>query len=366
MLAILLLGASLCRADDDELTLDGAAPVAEAAPAPVAGPIAAATPLQELDRMFQAYAACYGLDWRVLKVFAEKESRLYPWKNEGNPRAYQGLFQFNQAACEASLNDFRALGMDCSDLIDPELNTAAATERFHGYAKLVRNKCGAPSDAAGAVDAMSLIYVGHNNGIGVLGFVLRKNGCAGADPDGGAPSGQEEAVRGWYLPSENPKAKTDKLIKNYAERNDCRTWNQKEEHKGTARPDDCFVKVKKACLGKRQLELYTRGAALEKAQLSDECAPTDGDSEFAEVGVFAGVDEGWGAEKWLVGRHAAQKAVARYDLKSLYPAGAQDDKLCPLKLGGRLFKKEELETVFPKDPELYGAAKKKVPKKRRR
>jgi hypothetical protein len=65
-------------------------------------PINLSTP--ELDKLFRGYAACYGLDWRILKSIAAGESGLM--SGAGANQKYQGLFQMDLTYC----NDGIVLG----------------------------------------------------------------------------------------------------------------------------------------------------------------------------------------------------------------------------------------------------------------
>ncbi len=143
----------------------------------------------ELDKLFAAYAGCYGYDPSILKAIASVESGIKPYANPGEE--YQGLFQENQAYCVNGINSGQypsSLNFDCvKSRIDPETNTAAAAATL--YQNLVIGK---PNDKppkpsilskcpdASTQDIISLLYVAHNNGPGVMYYLLNNKTCTAA------------------------------------------------------------------------------------------------------------------------------------------------------------------------------------------
>jgi len=133
----------------------------------------------ELDGLFKAYAACYGMDWRLLKGIAAVESDLNP-KAQRPGSKYAGLFQVSPGYCTWGMSKGKypkSLGLSCSDRIHPETNTAVASAIINYQLKSILKKC--PSSSA--EDTILLLYVGHNNGSGVLKEVLKMGGCRGDD-----------------------------------------------------------------------------------------------------------------------------------------------------------------------------------------
>ncbi len=152
-------------------------------------------PKNNMDMIYYSYGtACLGMDWRFLKAMSEIESGQDPRNHTGK---YVGLFQIEPGedkgdTCPTYIGPFRAVLGGCSDLEDPEVNTAVAAHRFHRYFKAewlagpgafkadssyrgIENVC--PS--ASVQDKVALAYIGHNNGPAVLQHVLKQ---AEADP----------------------------------------------------------------------------------------------------------------------------------------------------------------------------------------
>lgn len=143
-----------------------------------------------LDGLFNAYASCYGMSGGVLKAFAAIESGLNVKAGEG--KKYQGLFQMSMGYCGEGLKLGKypqILGLTCANRIHPEVNTAATAPTVNYNLKRIIKKC--PNITV--ADAISLLYVGHNNGPGVMKHVINqvpKNGCT--------PGNIEAHVRGYY------------------------------------------------------------------------------------------------------------------------------------------------------------------------
>ncbi len=133
---------------------------------------------EQLDKIFRSYAACYGYDWRLLKAFAAAESGLRSNSNFDNKRPYKGLFQMNLAYCEGGLKygSFPSeLNFECTptNLFDPELNTAATAATVNHNLKQIKAKC----KSIGFAETLVLLYIGHNNGPGVMNYVADGGGC---------------------------------------------------------------------------------------------------------------------------------------------------------------------------------------------
>jgi len=123
----------------------------------------------EFDAIFQRYAGCAGLDWRVLKAVAFRESGFQPAIT--NRYGFVGLFQ--------TRSDFCSLGEACRNLTDPDVNTrSAATGVLRSGANILTSTCPNLHDAHRFV---MLLYFGHNSGPGALRSVLNTVGCNGTD-----------------------------------------------------------------------------------------------------------------------------------------------------------------------------------------
>ena len=130
---------------------------------------------QNLEGLFRAYASCYGYDWRILKAVAMIESSLNP-NSQVKSGKYQGLFQFNGEACTSLTKKYpSSLNLDCGNLKDPETNTAAAAVRFNWSLGVIQTRCA--SQNITPEEIIHLMYVGHNNGPGVMLYALDHGGC---------------------------------------------------------------------------------------------------------------------------------------------------------------------------------------------
>ena len=128
------------------------------------------------DDIFKRYAGCAGLDYRVLKGIAKKESGLNP--SVVNKYGFVGLFQTK--SCHKS-------EPDC-DLTDPESNTKAVIDRLARATKVIKSRCG---NNLPARDFYALLYLSHNSGLGSLTGAkkdgktatgaLDRGGCAGGE-----------------------------------------------------------------------------------------------------------------------------------------------------------------------------------------
>lgn len=128
----------------------------------------------DLDPLFKAYASCYGYDPAILKAVATVESGLKPYANPGE--TFQGLFQMTQKYCDGGIKAGKypvSLKLDCNNRIDPETNTAAAAATFNQSLKKIVAKC----PQIKFQDAMSLLYVGHNNGPAIMDALVQAESC---------------------------------------------------------------------------------------------------------------------------------------------------------------------------------------------
>ncbi|MFT3840329.1 MAG: transglycosylase SLT domain-containing protein [Myxococcaceae bacterium] len=132
----------------------------------------AAAPLasERFDATFQTLAPRAGVDWRVLKAIAWKESGLDPLYV--NPSGYVGLFQTKPANCRRALRG-EVLAGACDALMDPYVSTAVGAAMARHAAGEIERAC----PKAGVRTAVLLIYVNHNLGPEALAFMLR-DGCS--------------------------------------------------------------------------------------------------------------------------------------------------------------------------------------------
>ena len=175
-------------------------------------------PVKTVDWIFHRYATdCYGMDWRFLHEVAKAESGLDPKNHTGK---YVGLFQMDTEACEENLGPYKTF-LSCKDLEDPEVNAAITANRFNRlftgkpYFSAKSNFPGilVTCPNATAEEASALAYVGHNNGPGVLKYVLKKGACADADV--------RKAITAYY--EKNPKSRDDgKFLNDAGAEVDCK------------------------------------------------------------------------------------------------------------------------------------------------
>ncbi|MBN1585592.1 transglycosylase SLT domain-containing protein [Candidatus Uhrbacteria bacterium] len=130
------------------------------------------------DDIFKRYAGCAGVDWRVLKAVAKKESAFR--SDLVNKFGFIGLFQTKPSFC--SLKRYgRAEDCTYEKLADPEINTAsAAGGQLKNATNTIRTKCPNIKDTDTFV---MLMYFGHNSGNGALKSVLDDVGCNGTRED---------------------------------------------------------------------------------------------------------------------------------------------------------------------------------------
>lgn len=124
------------------------------------------------DSVFQKYAGCAGIDWRILKAIAWKESHFN--ENITNRFGFTGLFQTKARFCPLG-NYGRA--SDCQNLTNPDNNTASAVVALALAANTIRNRC--PN--IDTRNFVTLLYISHNSGVGAMNAVLNNptGGCTG-------------------------------------------------------------------------------------------------------------------------------------------------------------------------------------------
>jgi hypothetical protein len=138
------------------------------------------------DETFKNFADCLGIDWRIMKSIAYKESGLNP--TVVNEYGFTGLFQTKTIYCAENL---RKLNLDvklCDNpgITDPFVNTAIATGMMKMHKKVIDEKCGSAPDSV----KIFLIYFGNANGNGALQQAIGKYGCnVDAWPEGKPPKG---------------------------------------------------------------------------------------------------------------------------------------------------------------------------------
>ncbi len=122
------------------------------------------------DALFQQYAPCAGLDWRILKAIAYRESGFRACIT--NRYGFVGLFQVAERTCQ--LRDYGRSG-DCQNLTNPEINTAAAAVgQLRDGANILHDLCPGLTDPSRYV---MLLYFSHNSGPGALRSVVNAVGC---------------------------------------------------------------------------------------------------------------------------------------------------------------------------------------------
>lgn len=156
---------SLSRVDLSELEFVGHEPQTSA---PHGQPISD----NSFDATFKNFAACVGVDWRVLKGIAFKESHLDP--SVVNHAGFTGLFQTKQLYCQESV---RIIGLPSSfcnaGVKDPAVNTAVATGMLKTNLSTINNTCASTND----IKKFQMIYFGHSSGGGALKKAIRTYGC---------------------------------------------------------------------------------------------------------------------------------------------------------------------------------------------
>lgn len=128
----------------------------------------------DYDTVFQKYAGCGGIDWRILKAVAFKESRFD--SSAVNCCGFRGLFQMNAAYCSqanlASFSNFSASSCNKENLTNVDVNVAAAAINLGKYASIVKRKC----PTIDTQRLVALLYLAHNSGPGSLNGTNRSRG----------------------------------------------------------------------------------------------------------------------------------------------------------------------------------------------
>ncbi|MBT4942276.1 MAG: transglycosylase SLT domain-containing protein [Candidatus Magasanikbacteria bacterium] len=131
----------------------------------------------EIDKLFTAYAGCYGLNKNVLTAIGKAESGLRPYAMTKPGGTYQGLFQESEAYCKSGLRKGKypdTLKLTCKNRLDPETNTAAAAYFINRNLDWILKDC----EQITAEAALALLYVGHNHGEGTLKNILGRGNCS--------------------------------------------------------------------------------------------------------------------------------------------------------------------------------------------
>ncbi|MBI4992528.1 MAG: transglycosylase SLT domain-containing protein [Candidatus Magasanikbacteria bacterium] len=125
------------------------------------------------DATFQAFANCAGIDWRIYKAFAYKESGLNPEAKGGKTGKFIGLFQVFQPYCKDALKKIKwDIYCDSPGLTNPWVNNAYAALLADKNVAKIEGTCSSTS----APDKFFMLYIGHNCGPGALSSLL-KIGC---------------------------------------------------------------------------------------------------------------------------------------------------------------------------------------------
>ena len=127
--------------------------------------------------------SCIGIDWKVLKGIAFKESHLDP--NVVNSWGFTGLFQTLPKYCVESVKIIGLSSNFCkAGVKDPAVNTAVATGMMKTNLGTINSLCGSASDAS----KIFMIYFGHSSGGGALKKAIKNYGCdIGKWPSGKPP-----------------------------------------------------------------------------------------------------------------------------------------------------------------------------------
>lgn len=130
------------------------------------------------DAMFQKFAACNGVDWRIYKAFSWHESGLNPTAVGGKKTATSatGLFQTYRSYCAPLL---KGAGWDsyCDNpgITNPAVNTAIVTAgQFKSYPGIIRSYC----SSASFDQQIFMLYFAFGNGGGGLKKAINAHGCA--------------------------------------------------------------------------------------------------------------------------------------------------------------------------------------------
>lgn len=126
------------------------------------------------DAMFQKFAGCIGMDWRVYKVLAHHESGLNPTAKSPKSSA-TGLFQVLKGYCPKILKKV-SWDMYCENpgLTNPAVNTAIVT---HGHFKMALNTINGLCGSAGANEKLHMLLFNNGSGPGALKKAIKNYGC---------------------------------------------------------------------------------------------------------------------------------------------------------------------------------------------
>lgn len=126
------------------------------------------------DSLFQKFAGCIGMDWRVYKVLAYHESRLNPAAKNTKGSA-TGLFQVLKGYCEKVL---KKVGWDgyCQNpgLTNPAVSTAIVTQ---GHFKMALNSINGMCASASVDDKLHMLLFNNGSGPGALRKAIKNYGC---------------------------------------------------------------------------------------------------------------------------------------------------------------------------------------------
>ncbi len=129
---------------------------------------------ETFDDTFKAFANCVGADWRILKAFAYKESKLN--HTIDNKRGFIGLFQTNSKNCRESLKKYPAWAALCGDMTNPAVNTAVGAKMLGLGMANIEKRCGDIPKR----DAAALFYLNHNSGYYAVTWIIKNgNACKG-------------------------------------------------------------------------------------------------------------------------------------------------------------------------------------------
>ncbi|KKQ27869.1 MAG: hypothetical protein US42_C0004G0008 [Candidatus Magasanikbacteria bacterium GW2011_GWC2_37_14] len=147
----------------------------------------------QYDSVFQSFANCIGIDWRVLKGISHRESGLNA--DIVNKIGYTGLFQTLPEYCKENLKQMKLNESLCDTLTikNPAVNTAIGVNMIKYHLKLIESKCkNAPDEIK-----ILMIYFGNANGSGGLEQALDIFKCdPNTWPDTTFPAGTKYGLGG--------------------------------------------------------------------------------------------------------------------------------------------------------------------------
>ncbi|MFA7245304.1 MAG: transglycosylase SLT domain-containing protein [Candidatus Magasanikbacteria bacterium] len=124
------------------------------------------------DELFKSAANCKKIDWRILKVFAYKESGFNPVAR--SKTGFLGLFQTIPKYCKSALKDYPLWSAACDNITNPSINTAAGMMMMDNGIKTI-SACPNLSEE----DKGILFYLVHNLGAGTVKYIIKNGGCQG-------------------------------------------------------------------------------------------------------------------------------------------------------------------------------------------